>query len=89
MFIFGAILPVLALIGLLFSWKLLALVILGYGISYARTVLGLKKEGIIERPLLYQLSGLLALSKIPNMLGMIRYYWRKHMGRDMRLIEYK
>jgi GT2 family glycosyltransferase len=87
--VFGGILPVLALIGLLFSWKLLFLVILAYGTSFGRTILGLKKNGIEERPLLYQLSGLLSLSKLPNMLGMIRYYWRKHAGRDMRLIEYK
>ncbi len=86
--VFGSVLPLLALLGLLFSWKLLLLVVLAYGLSYGRTLLGLKKEGVTERPLLYQLGGLLALSKIPNMLGMIRYHWRKHMGRDMRLIEY-
>ncbi|MGB7319413.1 MAG: glycosyltransferase family A protein [Planktotalea sp.] len=87
--VFGGVLPALALIGLLFSWKLLLLVILAYGVSYGRTIFGLKNEGIEQRPLLYQLAGLLSLSKIPNMLGMIRYYWRKRMGRDMRLIEYK
>lgn len=87
--IFGGIFPLFALIGLLFSWWLLLAVILAYGISFGRTILGLKREGVTERPLLYQLSGLLSLSKIPNMLGMIRYYWRKRMGRDMRLIEYK
>lgn len=87
--VFGGILPLLALLGLLFSWNLFGLVILGYGVSYGRTILGLRREGVLERPLLYQLAGLLSLSKIPNMLGMIRYHWRKHMGRDMRLIEYK
>ena len=87
--VFGGILPVLALIGLAFSWLLLLAVILTYGLSYGRTILGLKAEGVVERPLLYQLAGLLSLSKIPNMIGMIRYYWRKRAGRDMRLIEYK
>ncbi|MDG1077580.1 MAG: glycosyltransferase family A protein [Planktotalea sp.] len=87
--VFGGILPLMALIGLLFSTALLFGVITAYGLSYGRTILGLKKQGVEERPLLYQLSGLLSLSKLPNMIGMIRYYWRKHMGRDMRLIEYK
>ena len=86
---FGALLPLLGLIGLMFSGLLLLSVILAYGLSYGRTLLGLKREGVSERPLLYQLAGLLSLSKIPNMLGMIRYFWRKRMGRDMRLIEYK
>lgn len=87
--LFGGILPWLAIIGLFYSWKLLLLVILLYGLSYARTAMGLRREGVTETPLLFQLSGLLALSKLPNMLGMIRYYWRKRTGRAMRLIEYK
>ncbi|MGH1577965.1 glycosyltransferase [Planktotalea sp.] len=87
--VFGALLPVLALVGLLFSWTLLLLVVIAYGISYSRTVIGLQKEGVKAKPLLYQLSGLLSLSKIPNMIGMVRYYLRKRAGRDMRLIEYK
>ncbi|WP_085307644.1 glycosyltransferase [Planktotalea arctica] len=87
--VFGAILPALALLGLLFSGMLLLGVILAYALSYGRTLLGLKREGVIERPLLYQLAGLLSLSKLPNMLGMIRYYWRKRAGHAMRIIEYK
>jgi len=65
--VFGGVLPLLALFGLLFSGLLLLLVALAYGLSYGRTILGLKKEGVIERPLLYQLAGLLSLSKLPNM----------------------
>lgn len=87
--VFGGLLPLLALFGLLFSGWVLLLVILAYAASYGRTILGLKNEGVTKLPLLYQLSGLLSLSKIPNMLGMIRYYWRKRTGRSMRLIEYK
>lgn len=86
---FGAALPLLALIGLLFSWRILLLVAIAYALSYGRTLLGLRKAGVSERPLLYQLGGLLSLSKLPNMLGFIRYYWRKRAGRAMRLIEYK
>jgi GT2 family glycosyltransferase len=86
--LFGGILPWLAIIGLFYSWKLLLLVILLYGLSYARTAMGLRREGVTETPLLVQLSGRLALSKLPNKLGMIRYYWRKRTGRAMRLIEY-
>lgn len=87
--IYGLILPLLALLGLLFSAKLLLIVLLVFGVSYARTLMGLKREGVKEPRLLAQLAGLLSLSKMPNLLGMIRYYWRKRMGRDMRLIEYK
>jgi GT2 family glycosyltransferase len=87
--LFGGILPLLAILGFFFSWKLFLLVLLAYGISFGRTWLGLRKEGVTETPLLFQLTGLLSLSKLPNMLGMIRYHWRKRTGRAMRLIEYK
>ncbi len=87
--VFGGALPILGFLGVLFSWKLLFLVVLANGLSYWRTLRGLKSEGVGENAQLYQLTGLLTLSKLPNMLGMIRYYWRKRAGREMRLIEYK
>lgn len=86
--VFGGLLPVLALFGLLVSWKLLLLAALLYGASYARSVRGLERDGI-ERAVALRLAGLLSLSKLPNMIGFIRYYARKRLGRDMRLIEYK
>ena len=46
--------------------------VIDHRFSFGRTILGLKREGVTERPLLYQLSGLLSLSKIPDMWGMIR-----------------
>ncbi len=87
--IFGAVLPILGLLGLLFFWPLFLLVVLANALSYWRTLAGLKTDGVTEKSRRYKFAGLLTLSKLPNMLGMLRYYWRKHAGREMRLIEYK
>ncbi|MEC7963508.1 MAG: glycosyltransferase [Pseudomonadota bacterium] len=86
--IFGALLPLLAVIGLLawmpLLWGALAL----YVLSYVRTVQGLRREDLPPRAALHQ-AIFLSLSKFPNLLGMLRYYLRKSRGRAMRIIEYK
>jgi GT2 family glycosyltransferase len=86
--VFGGVLPVLALFGLLFSGALLFLVLAAYVLSFGRSILGLKTDGI-GRPEMYQMAGLLTLSKLQNMIGFLRYFGRKRLGRSMRLIEYK
>jgi hypothetical protein len=67
---------------------LLFLVLAAYVLSFGRSILGLKTDGI-GRPEMYQMAGLLTLSKLPNMIGFLRYFGRKRLGRSMRLIEYK
>jgi GT2 family glycosyltransferase len=86
--IFGAVLPLLALIGLFCCWALVLLVGAAYVLSYVRTVAGLKREGVADRQA-KRLSVLLSLSKIPNFLGVLTYYKRRASGADMNIIEYK
>lgn len=86
--VFGLLLPVLLLIGLALACWLVLLVVLAYGLSYHRTVKGLRSEGVPAGQALHH--GLfLSLSKFPNLIGMTRYFWRRLRGRTMYLIEYK
>jgi GT2 family glycosyltransferase len=86
--LFGGLLPLLALAGLIWAgWLLLPVAVL-YLLSYGRTVRGLAGEGLPLAQALHH--GLfLTLSKFPNLIGMARYRWRKARGRAMTLIEYK
>lgn len=86
--LYGALLPALALLGALISGLLVGLVVLAYLLSYAKTVRGLHAEGMTGGKA-YRLAGLLSLSKIPNMIGMLTYFKRKRQGAAMELIEYK
>lgn len=86
--IFGAVLPVLAIIGALFFWPLLIAALVLYAVSYVRTVQGLIRDSLPPAKARHQ-GLLLSLSKIPNMIGMFRYFWRKRFNRAMRIIEYK
>ena len=86
--LYGAALPFLGLVGaVLFPW-LLAGVLLVYFASYARTVQGLRKDGLDLTSALHH-GLLLFLSKFPNLIGAVRYWKRKRRGWDMEIIEYK
>ena len=85
--LYGAVLPVLALLGLVF-WPLLAAALALYVLSYLRTVQGLRREGMATRTALHH-SVFLSLSKFPNLIGMLTYHLRKWRGQAMRIIEYK
>lgn len=94
--VFGAILPMLALVGVLLWWPLALLVLAAYALSYVRTVQGLRRADMTPKtparlPLKLALhqAVFLTLSKFPNLLGMLRYYRRKARGSAMRIIEYK
>jgi GT2 family glycosyltransferase len=87
-FVFGAVLPLIAILGLIFSRWLLVPVFLLYLLSYVRTVRGLRAAGLAPDKARHQ-SVFLSLSKVPNLIGMITYYWRKLRNKDMLLIEYK
>ncbi len=87
--LFGAVLPAIMLIGLLQGiWAVLFLGLGAYGLSYMRTVSGLQREGL-PRTQAKRLSVLLSVSKFPNFLGMLTYYKRRLTGADMIIIEYK
>ncbi len=86
--VYGAILPLIAIVGISITpWTLLAVLGL-YGISYMRTARGLHREGldIYEA---FQHAVFITLSKFPNFLGMLTYKWRRFRGHKMNIIEYK
>lgn len=85
---YGAILPVMAVLTLIWlPWLLLA--VLGiYLLSYVRTVQGLVAGGLARRKALHQ-SVLLSISKFPNLIGLLTYHWRVLRSSDMAIIEYK
>jgi GT2 family glycosyltransferase len=87
--IFGGALPAIALIGILLGayWLILAVLAL-YGLSYVRTVMGLRREGLPQREALTH-AVFLSLSKFPNLQGMLTYWRRRMNRRDMEIIEYK
>lgn len=86
---FGAVLPAVALAGLIACLPAVPVAVLAlYVLSYLRTVRGLRREGL-GRPMALHQSVFLTLSKFPNLIGMIRYRLRKWRGSAMRIIEYK
>ncbi len=86
--VYGGVLPVLALIGLILAPLLLIAVLAIYGLNYIRTARGLMRDGLPRNAALHQ-SIYLTLSKIPNMIGLLTYHWRVARNRDMAIIEYK
>lgn len=86
--LYGAILPLLAIgAGWLMPSLILAVLAL-YGVSYIRTLQGLKRTGLSVGKAAHQ-ALFLTLSKFPNLIGMIIYHLRHARGADMHIIEYK
>lgn len=86
--VYGLILPAVAVIGAL-TWPILLLLVLAvYAASFWKTARGLKSEDVAanEAP---RHAAFLTLSKVPNAIGMIRYHWRRFSHAQMRIIEYK
>ncbi len=85
---YGAVLPLLVLVSgwlnPVFVFAVLAL----YGVSYIRTIQGLKRTELPVGKAAHQ-ALFLTLSKFPNLIGMITYHLRRVRGADMRIIEYK
>ncbi len=61
--------------------------LLAYPYNLARSARALARDGVTDRRL--ALAGLLVLSKLPNMIGMARFWARRARGAHMTLIEYK
>ena len=86
--LFGAVLPLIALISL-FILPILVLGVLAlYAVSYVRTSAGLEREGLPKAEARSH-AGLITLSKFPNFLGVVTFHWRQLRGASMRIIEYK
>ncbi|GGA09642.1 MAG: glycosyl transferase [Rhodobacteraceae bacterium] len=86
--VYGLALPLLLLAGLLFWWPLCALVLAAYALNWWRTAQGLSRAGLPASEARRH-SLLITLSKIPNMIGMATYHWRRRRNAQMRIIEYK
>ncbi|SHH65239.1 glycosyltransferase [Marivita hallyeonensis] len=86
--IYGVMLPFLAVFGGMVSFVVPFLVLGVYGVSWLRTKRGLRDEGLPEQEAARH-AVFLTLSKFPNVIGMVRYHWRRLNKAQMRLIEYK
>lgn len=86
--VFGVILPLLAIAGALVSPAVPVLVLGLYGLSYWKTTRGLMTQGLSGQEARSH-SVYLTLSKFPNVIGMIRFHWRRLNNAQMRIIEYK
>lgn len=94
--LYGLVLPLIALAGLVLALSgavlsgLLVVIaaMTGYELSWLRTVQGLIRAGLPAREAMHH-ALYLSLSKFPNFLGMLTYYWRRWQRRDMNIIEYK
>jgi GT2 family glycosyltransferase len=87
-FMWGALVPLLALGLLFFSAGLGVLVLAGYAILVARVFRSARRRGLSPRDArLFALF--VALGKLPSALGQFRYFWHRLRGRRSPLIEYK
>jgi GT2 family glycosyltransferase len=86
--VFGAVAPLLGIVGLFTSLWLTAAAVALIAVSYIRTVRGLHKDGIpVWRAMWFAVF--FTLSKLPNLIGMMRYRIRLLRGKVPSLIEYK
>lgn len=84
----GFVLPALAFIGAPLTGGLSLLLLFLYPASFLRTRSGLIKRGRSQKDATLG-AAFLTLAKFPNLLGMIRYRWRKIAGTGIGIIEYK
>ena len=86
--LFGLVLPTIAIAGVLLSVLVPLIVAALYGASYLRTANGLRREGLSTREALSH-ACFITFSKFPNVIGMLTYFWRQRKGHRMNIIEYK
>lgn len=86
--VYGLILPLIAVVGA-FTSPVVPVLVLGlYALSYLKTMRGLQENGLPAAEARAH-SVFLTLSKFPNVIGMIRFHWRRLNHAQMRIIEYK
>ncbi|WP_417205752.1 glycosyltransferase [Antarctobacter sp.] len=86
--LFGLVLPILFLCGLIVTPLLSLAVVALYVVSHLRSIRALRDDGL-SRDRARKLAVLLSLSKFPNLIGMAKFHARRLSGADMRIIEYK
>lgn len=86
---YGLVLPLFALVGVIAGWWWLAgLAVLAYAASWLRTAQGLRRGGLPRADALGQ-AGLVTLSKLPSLQGMLTYHLRRLRQSEFQIIEYK
>jgi GT2 family glycosyltransferase len=86
--VFGGVVYPALVVGLL-VWMPLAVAAAGLtGLSYLRSLQGLRRDGVVAAQAA-RFAAFLVLSKLPNLLGMARYHLRRMRGAAPQLIEYK
>ena len=88
MWIWGAVLPLLFVIFLFWQWQLALVVLALYAASFARGLRRFRRGGMTLRQAAAA-SGLITLSKLPNLQGALTYYRRRWRGEAPHIIEYK
>ena len=87
--VYGGLVPLIAVVGIVTGRWLLLLLALGiWGFNWLRTLQGLIRNGQPPAQAAHH-AVFLTLSKIPNMQGMLTFYFRRLKGADMQIIEYK
>ena len=86
--VYGGILPLLGIFGAFASFVVPLLILGLYAMSYIKTMRGLEVDGL-PRDEAMRHAVFLTLSKFPNVIGMVRYHWRRLNNAQMRIIEYK
>lgn len=85
--LWGALLPLMFLLGLLW-WPVSALVVALYAASFAHGAVRFARQGF-GLGQAAKASALITLSKFPNLQGVLTYLWRRQQGAAARIIEYK
>lgn len=87
-YVFGLMLPAVALAGLVVDLWVVVGVLALYAGSYASALRGLLRDGIAPG-VAWRFAGFLTLAKLPNLVGMATFWARRLRGRSMNIIEYK
>ena len=86
--VWGLLMPLLFLAGLIWAKWLAALVVLAYAASWLRSSQHVMRLGHSAGVALKH-GAFLTLWKIPNLIGMLRFHLRRLRHQDMHIIEYK
>lgn len=86
--VWGAMLPVLLLVGVLIAPALAVGVAVLFALSLSRVAWRFRKGGMSGFDALKG-AVLVTLSKVPNLVGVVTWLWRRQCGSAARIIEYK
>jgi hypothetical protein len=84
----GLILPFVAVVTAPWTWGLSLFLLAGYPVLGVRIYRNRRRRGDAAR-IARIYAGYCVLSKFPQMLGQVRYWWSRLLGKRQRIIEYK